>query len=55
MKVTSVNVKKIEKEVTSLIGDGAVDINDAIDLWINDALVDCKIDYRDNLVKMIKD
>lgn len=43
-------VNKVSKEVSNLIGDGAVDIYDAVDLWINDALVANKIDFKDNLV-----
>ena len=52
---TEATVKKIEKEVTSLIGDGAVYIEDAVELWVNDALVDYKIDYKDNLVTQFED
>lgn len=52
---TEATVKKIEKEVNSLIGDGAVYIEDAVELWVNDALVDCKIDYKDNLVTQFED
>lgn len=52
---TEATVKKIEKEVTSLIGDGAVYIEDAVELWVNDALVACRIDYKDNLVTQFED
>ena len=52
---TEATVKKIEKEVTSLIGDGAVDIYDAVELWVNDALVAFRIDYKDNLVTQFED
>ena len=52
---TEATVKKIEKEVTSLIGDGAVYIEDAVELWVNDALVAFKIDYKDNLVTQFED
>lgn len=52
---TEATVKKIEKEVISLIGDGAVYIEDAVELWVNDALVACRIDYKDNLVTQFED
>lgn len=52
---TEATVKKIAKEVSSLIGDGAVCIEDAVELWVNDALVDYKIDYKDNLVTQFED
>ena len=52
---TEATVKKIEKEVSSLIGDGAVDEYDAVKLWVNDALVDFRIDYKDNLVTQFED
>ena len=52
---TEATVKKIEKEVTSLIGDGAVDVYDAVELWVNDTLVACRIDYKDNLVTQFED
>lgn len=52
---TEATVKKIEKEVTSLIGDGAVDVYDAVELWVNDTLVAFKIDYKDNLVTQFED
>ena len=47
-------MKKIEKEVKSLIGDGAVDISDAIELWKNDQMVDCRLDFIENLVTEFK-
>lgn len=52
---TDTAIKKIENEVNGLIGDGAVDLYDAVELWVNDALVSCKIDYKDNLVTVFKD
>lgn len=47
---TEKTIKKIEKEVNSLIGDGAVDIIDAIELWKNDQIAEFRLDFRDNLV-----
>lgn len=52
---TEATIKKIVKEVESLIGDGAIDIYDAIELWINDSLIAFTIDYRNNLVTQFKD
>lgn len=42
--------KIIVEEVSDLIGDGAVDIEDAIDMWFNEAMNSYKIAYRDYLV-----
>lgn len=53
--LTDASVKKIVKEITSLIGDGAVDIEDAINLWLQDAMADNKVGYRDMLVTKFKD
>lgn len=47
---TEKTIKKIEKEVNSLIGDGAIDIIDAIELWKNDQIAEFRLDFRDNLV-----
>lgn len=52
---TETTINKIVKEVNSLIGDGAVNEYDAVDLWINDALVAYTVDYRDNLVTQFED
>ena len=53
--LTEASVKKIEKEIKSLIGDGAVDINEAIDVWVNDAVLAFTIDFKENLVTKFKD
>lgn len=42
--------KKIVNEIKNYIGDGAVDIQDAIELWINEATMQYKVSYIDNLV-----
>ena len=47
---TEKTIKKIEKEVSSLIGDGAIDIIDAVELWKNDQIAEFRLDFRDNLV-----
>lgn len=47
--------KKIANEIESLVGDGAVDITDAVDLWIEEALSDFKIAYTEQLVTKFKD
>lgn len=41
---------KIVKEIEDKLGDGAVEIDDAIDIWINEAGSDYKIAYTDQLV-----
>lgn len=48
-------IKEIVKEVKSYIGDGAVSIDDAIDIWVQEALADCRIDYKGSLVTKFKD
>ena len=53
--LTEASIKQIIKEIISLIGDGAVDEADAINLWIQDAMVDNKIAYKDILVTKFKD
>lgn len=47
--------KKIANEIENFIGDGAVDITDAVDLWIEEALSDSKIAYTEQLVTKFKD
>lgn len=47
--------KKIATEIENLIGDGAVEITDAVDLWIEEALSDSKIAYTEQLVTKFKD
>lgn len=41
---------QIAEEVKSLIGDGAVDIPDAIELWKNDQMIEARLDFKSNLV-----
>ena len=53
--LTETAQKEIIKEVNSYIGDGAVDIEDAIDIWEQEALVDNRIAYREMLVTKFKD
>ena len=53
--LTEGSIKKIIKEIKSLIGDGAVDEIDAINLWLQDAMVDNKVAYKDILVTKFKD
>lgn len=48
--LTDKAVKEIEKEVSSYIGDGAVNEIDAVQLWIADASADSRIGYKDYLV-----
>ena len=49
------SIKKIAKEVNDLIGEGAVDIDDAVEIWLQDAMVEYKIAYKDSLVTKFKD
>lgn len=42
--------KKIVNEIKDYIGDGAVDIENAIELWINEATMQYKVSFIDNLV-----
>lgn len=49
------SIKKIAKEVTDLIGEGAVDIDDAVEIWLQDAMVEYKVAYKDSLVTKFKD
>ena len=46
--------KQVAKDINSYIGDGALDIVEAIDMWINDNLNAYKIAYKDNLVTKFK-
>lgn len=47
---TEATIKNIVKEVNDLIGNGAVGIDDAIDLWESDQMIAYRLDYKDNLV-----
>lgn len=51
---TEIAIKEIAKEVNSLIGDGAVDIDDAIDVWVDNALMEYKVAYKGTLVTKFK-
>lgn len=53
--LTDTAKKEIIKEVNSYIGDGAVEVADAIDIWEQEALVDNRIAYREMLVTRFKD
>ena len=53
--LTEKSIKQITKEVQDNIGDGAVGIDDAIEMWVNDKLQEYKISYRDMLVTKFKD
>lgn len=41
---------KIAEEVKSLIGDGASDIPEAIEVWKNDQMIEARLDFKTNLV-----
>lgn len=51
---TEKSQKQIVKEIKNYVGDGAVDISDAIEIWITDNSLDHKIWYEDNLVTQFK-
>lgn len=51
---TELSEEKIAKEVTDYIGDGAVTVEDAIEMWINNNLMEYKLDYNTNLVTKFK-
>lgn len=48
--LTDKAIDKISKEVIDYIGDGAVEIDDAINIWIQDQCLACRLDFVDNLV-----
>ena len=48
-------VNKIVEEVKNYIGDGAVDVEEAVNLFINDQLMAYRISYIDNLVTNFED
>ena len=52
--LTDKSKKQIEKEVSSYIGDGAVDIKDAVDAWFDETLWTYKLNYKDNLITKFK-
>lgn len=47
--LTEKSENRVVKEITDLVGNGAIDIEDAIDVWIQDQLTECTVDYIDNL------
>lgn len=47
---TDKTVSKIINEVKDKIGDGAIEIDDAIEIWLGDQQANYKIAYTDNLV-----
>lgn len=49
-ELTENSEEKIAEEVKELIGDGAVDLEDAIELWINERLMEYRIAYTDSLI-----
>lgn len=52
---TETAIKEIAKEVNSLVGDGAVDLEDAIEVWVNNALMEYRVAYTGTLVTKFKD
>lgn len=52
--LTEKGVSQVCKDVHRYIGDGAVDICGAVDLWLQDSLAECKVDYKTNLVTQFK-
>lgn len=52
--LTEASAKQIEKDIENLIGDGAVDILDAVNKWININLCEYKIAYKETLVTQFK-
>lgn len=53
--LTDASVKQVAKEINSFVGDGAIDIEDAIEVFIIDALQDNRIAYTSCLVTKFKD
>lgn len=53
--LTDSSIKQVIREIESYIGDGAVDIGDAIELFIAEALSDNRIAYTSYLVTKFKD
>jgi hypothetical protein len=52
---TATTIKKIAKEVNDLVGDGAVDIEDAIDIWVINACSEYKVAFTESLVTKFSD
>ena len=51
---TETAIKQIAKEVNSFIGDGAVDLEDAIQVWVDNATMEYKVAYKGSLVTKFK-
>ncbi len=52
--LTEASAKQVEKEIESLIGDGAVDLVDAVNKWVEINLCEFKLAYRESLVTQFK-
>ena len=52
---TEKSIERMVKEVKNYIGDGASEIEDAINLWINEQLMNYKVSYIENLVTRFED
>ena len=47
--LTNKGKKQVENDVKSYIGDGACDLQEAIELWIQESLAECRLDYKTQL------
>ena len=52
---TEETAKKIEKEILDYIGDGAVYLEDAIEMWIYNAIQESKVAYKEMLMTNFKE
>ena len=52
--LTEASAKQVEKEIENLIGDGAVDLVDAVNKWVDMNLCNYKIAYKETLVTQFK-
>lgn len=52
---TEKSLQQIEKDCEDFVGEGAIDFNEAIDMWIEKCLAEGKIAYKDYLVTKFKD
>lgn len=52
---TEETAKKIEKEIMDYIGDGAVYLEDAIEMWIYNAIQESKVAYKEMLMTNFKE
>lgn len=52
--LTEASAKQVEKEIENLIGDGAVDLVDAVNKWVEINLCEFKLAYRESLVTQFK-